>query len=259
MRVNRRRGSRERYLALLGNAGIEARKTRFAAYGIHVGKPVPVELLPEFEQGSVSIQDEAAQLAATVLEIPDPARVLDCCAAPGGKTAHILESQSGELHVVALDRSDHRVERLAENLQRLGLHAEVQVADAGALDDWWDGLPFDRILLDSPCSSTGVIRRHPDIKIHRRPKDIENLVERQQHLLNSLWPVLKPGGKLIYGTCSVLRAENDGVVSSFVEHTRGAHVDRIAAQWGVATQCGRQILTGEDRMDGFYYARLTKE
>jgi 16S rRNA (cytosine967-C5)-methyltransferase len=245
---------------MLAEVGIEARETRFASHGIHVEKPVGVELLPEFEQGSVSIQDEAAQLAASVLEIPDPARVLDCCAAPGGKTAHILESHCGELQVVALDRSDHRVERLRQTLQRIGLQADVQVADAaGALDDWWDGLSFDRILLDAPCSSTGVIRRHPDIKIHRRAKDIENLVERQHHLLNSLWPVLEPGGKLIYATCSVLRAENDGVVSPFVERTRGARVDRIAADWGLATDCGRQIITGEDQMDGFYYARLSKE
>ncbi len=259
LRVNARRGSRDEYLQRLMVAGIGARATRYAEHGIRLDKPVPVGSLPGFEQGSVSIQDEAAQLAVDVLDLPDCARVLDACAAPGGKTAHILESPIRQLSVVAIDRFDHRIALLRDTMHRLGLSAVIHRTDAARVNDWWDGVPFERILIDAPCSGSGVIRRHPDIKIHRREEDIPRLVDQQIHLLNSLWLLLKPGGKLIYGTCSVLKAENDEVVSRFIAGGAGIRIDRIEAPWGVATACGRQIITGEEHMDGFYYARLIKE
>jgi 16S rRNA (cytosine967-C5)-methyltransferase len=256
LRVNALQGSRDEYLETLALAGIQARPTKYSVQGIRLDKPIPVESLPEFEQGRVSIQDEAAQLAATVLDLTDCARVLDACAAPGGKTAHVLESNPGHLSVVAVDRSAHRVALLSDTLRRLRLSAITHTARP---EDWWDGTQFDRILVDAPCSGSGVIRRHPDIKIHRRENDIRKLVDQQIALLDSLWLLLKPGGKLIYGTCSVLRAENDRVISRFVAGGKGIRMDRIKAAWGVATDCGRQIITGEQYMDGFYYARLVKE
>ena len=259
LRVNSRRNSRERYLTLLAAAGIDAQKSTYAEHGIRLGTPMAVESLPEFECGSVSVQDEAAQLAAPLLAIPPAARVLDACAAPGGKTAHLLETHDNSLRVVAVERSADRTALLTATLRRLQLHAVVHTADVAEVNDWWNGEPFDRVLLDPPCSASGVIRRHPDIKIHRRAQDIPNLVKQQSRLLNSLWPLLKPGGKLIYGTCSVLRAENDGVVAKFVNEGDGIKVNNIAADWGTATDYGRQIVTGEEHMDGFYYASLTKE
>ncbi len=259
LRVNALQGSRDEYLETLALAGIQARPTKYSVQGIRLDKPIPVESLPEFEQGRVSIQDEAAQLAATVLDLTDCARVLDACAAPGGKTAHVLESNPGHLSVVAVDRSAHRVALLSDTLRRLRLSAITHTADTTRPEDWWDGTQFDRILVDAPCSGSGVIRRHPDIKIHRRENDIRKLVDQQIALLDSLWLLLKPGGKLIYGTCSVLRAENDRVISRFVAGGKGIRMDRIKAAWGVATDCGRQIITGEQYMDGFYYARLVKE
>lgn len=259
LRVNVQRNSREEYFALLAKAGFGACKTPFADQGITLDEPVPVEALPEFDVGGVSVQDEAAQLAAGLMELPDSGHILDACAAPGGKTAHILESCSGQLGVVAIDRSEHRVTLIEGTLRRLALRARLHNCDATMIQDWWDGVEFDRILIDAPCSGSGVIRRHPDIKIHRRLEDVRNLVKQQERLLNSLWPLLKPGGKLVYATCSLLKAENDGVISKFVAGTNRVRLDQIDAEWGTATNCGRQIITGDGHMDGFYYARLEKE
>jgi len=259
LRVNQQRHSRDQYLVLLLKAGLDAHKTRYTTHGIGLDKPASVERLPEFNTGGVSVQDEAAQLAAGLLDLPDQGRVLDACAAPGGKTAHILESCSRDLTVVAIDRSGPRVDKLRDTMQRLGLNADVHVGDATKVDDWWDGAPFDRILLDAPCSGSGVIRRHPDIKIHRTWQDVQQLAELQKQLLNSLWLLLKPRGKLVYATCSILKVENDGVISEFMEGADSVRLDRINADWGMATDCGRQIITGEAGMDGFYYARLVKQ
>lgn len=259
LRVNQQRYSREQYLALLLRAGISAHKTQFTEHGVSLDQPIPVEVLPEFEAGGVSVQDEAAQLASTLLDLPERGYVLDACAAPGGKTAHIVESSSDLITVTAIDRSERRVNLLKDTLRRLALEARVLICDATKVDDWWDGRLFDRILLDAPCSGSGVIRRHPDIKIHRRWEDVQNLVKLQEQLLNSLWPLLKPRGKLVYATCSILKAENDGVISKFVAGPNRVRLDQINANWGIATGCGRQILTGDGHMDGFYYARLAKE
>ncbi|WP_303909399.1 methyltransferase domain-containing protein, partial [Thiohalomonas denitrificans] len=238
-------------------ADIGATASEFASCGIHLEHPVGVERLPGFEAGSASVQDEAAQLAAGLVAPAAGERILDACAAPGGKTGHLLEL-APEARVFALDRDAGRLQRVRENLNRLGLSAEVAAGDAGAPETWWDGKPFDRILLDAPCSGTGVIRRHPDIKLLRRPGDIDALVQEQRRLLEALWPLLSPGGMLVYSTCSLLRDENDRQLAAFLASRDDAVEEPISAEWGRAAAVGRQILPGENGMDGFYYARLSK-
>jgi len=217
-----------------------------------------VERLPGFDDGLVSVQDEAAQLAATLLDTPQDGRVLDACAAPGGKTGHMLELGADGLELVALDNAPRRIEDLRKTLSRLGFTARVTLGDAGRPRGWWDGRPFDRILLDAPCSGTGVIRRRPDIKLLRRPGDIDIMVERQGAMLRALWPLLVRGGRLLYATCSVLPRENERVVESFLANRADATTVRIDAAWGRPAGPGRQILPGEDAMDGFFYAALAK-
>jgi len=257
LRINRARTTRDDYIALLDEAGMTAARTVHSDCGISLDEPVPVDELPGFDAGLVSVQDEAAQLAASVLQCDGAGRVLDACAAPGGKTAHLLEQHPGAA-IVAIDRVPARTERLEASLTRLRLTAEVHTADASRVEDWWDGVPFDRILIDAPCSGSGVIRRHPDIKHHRRADDIARLADQQGALLDSLWPLLGAGGKLVYATCSVLAAENDEVVHRFIDKTHTAAPDTIDAAWGLSTRYGRQVLTGSDNMDGFYYARLRR-
>jgi 16S rRNA (cytosine967-C5)-methyltransferase len=182
--------------------------------------------------------------------------VLDACAAPGGKACHLLER--ADVKLLALDRDPARTAPIRANLDRLGLRCEVLAADAGDTAAWWDGVPFDRILLDAPCSATGVIRRHPDIKLHRRAADVARLVHEQRRLLDALWPLLAPAGVLVYATCSVLRAENEGVPGAFLGPRRDARVRKIAAQPGRDCDHGLQILPGEGGLDGMYYAVLEK-
>ncbi|MFT4581870.1 MAG: 16S rRNA (cytosine967-C5)-methyltransferase [Gammaproteobacteria bacterium] len=258
LRINEQKTSRDNYLKLLSDVGIAASKSAHSEQGVRLETPVGIENLPDFNTGSVSVQDEAAQLAKTVLDLPASGTILDACAAPGGKTAHILESSSGRLRVVALDRSAGRMSLLEQSMERLKLQAEVRVADAIKVHDWWDGTQFDRILLDAPCSGSGVIRRHPDIKLHRRDADIENLAGQQLLLVQALWPLLKPGGKLVYATCSILRAENDDVIRRFISATDAVDLESMDVDWGIPTDFGRQTLTGDDHMDGFFYARMVK-
>lgn len=256
LRVNTRHISRDDYLARLGEAGIEAIALR-TPQAIALKKPVPVEKLPGFADGWVSVQDEVAQLAAALLNPQPGERILDACAAPGGKACHILEAQDVEL--VALDCDEQRLTRVRENLDRLRLSAELVYGDAATPDGWWDGRAFDRILLDTPCSGTGVIRRHPDIKLLRHSSDIEALAERQAQLLAALWPLLKPGGMLLYATCSVLTQENERQMGTFLDRHPDAHAEPLVlSQLCAATVIGQQILPGEHGMDGFYYARLRK-
>jgi 16S rRNA (cytosine967-C5)-methyltransferase len=217
-----------------------------------------VETLPGFSQGRVSVQDGAAQLAANLLEHRAGMRVLDACAAPGGKTGHILEICS-DIELIALDIEAKRLERVAENMKRLKLEAELISGDAAQPDGWWDGRPFDRILLDAPCSASGVIRRHPDIKLLRRPEDIDNLVTLQAAILDAMWPLLKSGGMLVYATCSVLPQENTRQLQRFLARTEDAREKKISADWGIGTAVGRQILPNQDGMDGFYYACIEKD
>lgn len=259
LRVNLSRTSRDHYLQALMDQDIAAVAVSFCPSAIILDKPVPVELLPGFDQGLVSIQDAAAQLAAELLDVQPGHRVLDVCAAPGGKTAHILESQPQLKELVAIDIDESRMQRVSENLQRLGLQAKLVVGDAANPGGWWDGKPFDRILLDAPCSALGVIRRHPDIKLLRRAEDIQQLQALQKSILQTVWPLLASGGLLLYATCSILKQENEQQVQVFLAEHDDAVELPIEADWGSAGKCGRQILTGESVMDGFYYARISKQ
>ena len=221
-------------------------------------EPVSVDRLPGFHDGLVSVQDGAAQLAAQQLKLAAGQRVLDACAAPGGKTGHILELAPDLEQLVAIDSDPRRLKKIRDNLVRLQLEAQLIAADAGVPQRWWDGKPFDRILLDAPCSASGVVRRHPDIKLLRRCDDLEVLSRQQQCLLEALWPLLAPGGILLYVTCSVFRMENTDVVQAFMARHSDAAEMPMVAEWGIAQPAGRQILPGEQAMDGFYFARLTK-
>ena len=258
LRVNGLHTSREDYLSTLEDAGIVASATDYSAQGVLLETPRDVTELPGFSDGDISVQDEAAQLAAHLLLLGSGQRVLDACCAPGGKTCHILESQPDLTSLLAIDLEPRRLVRVTENLERLGLEAELKAADANNLDRWWDGKAFDRILLDAPCSATGVIRRHPDIKILRKPADIDKLAALQTQILVSLWQTLKPGGILVYATCSVLPAENDQIIRGFITSQDDAQLMPIDAIWGIATDHGRQLFPLENGNDGFYYSRLKK-
>lgn len=260
LRVNRQRGGREEYLASLAAADIVADPTPLSPAGIQLASPVAVAALPGFGEGLVSVQDEAAQLCAQLLDPAPAQRVLDACCAPGGKTCHLLEYQPDIDELIALDIDAHRLLKVEENLARLGLSARTQCADAARLEDWWDGQAFDRILLDAPCSATGVIRRHPDIKLLRKPADIAKLAATQGSLLRQLWTTLVSGGRLLYSTCSVLREENDQVVKGFVESRDDVRVLPIEfASSGLSTDVGWQLLPRNKGHDGFYYAVLEKQ
>jgi len=216
------------------------------------------ELIPGFKSGQLSVQDAAAQIAATLLDLKPDQRVLDLCAAPGGKTCHILEACPEISELVALDLDATRLERVESNLTRGGLSAHLIAGDATAPETWWDGKAFDRILVDAPCSATGVIRRHPDIKILRKPQDIARLAETQKEILEAAWTLLAPGGLLVYATCSVLRQENSDVISAFLGRHPEARECLLPEVFGQAEPHGRQILPGTDSMDGFFYAKLEK-
>ena len=260
LRVNLLKTSREAYLDELGQAGLAAEKIDLggAPGALRMEKPVDVSRLPGFEAGRVSVQDAGAQLAAPLLDPQPGERILDACAAPGGKTAHLRETQPALESITALDADEKRLGRLRDALDRLGLAAAIVHADACAPDSWWDRRPFDRILLDAPCSAAGVIRRHPDIKRLKSPQQLAALQDLQAKLLQANWPLLRRGGTLLYSTCSLLRVENDRVVERFLDQAPDAELETIRARWGVATSCGRQLLSCQDDTDGFYYATLRK-
>jgi len=258
LRVNGLRFRRDDYLALLAEVGIEATATRFAPLGIQLAQPVPVDRLPWFADGAVSVQDEAAQLCTTLLDLAPGQRVLDACAAPGGKTCAILEACGDLAEVVAIDESEARLPRVQENLDRLDLHATLQQADAADVDTWWDGDAFDRILLDVPCSASGVIRRHPDIKLLRRESDIVPLASIQLGLLQAMWSILKPGGRLVYATCSVFPQENHRIIQRFCKQQDHVRLLEPKVSWGRDMGAGRQLLPEPDSHDGFFYAVLEK-
>ncbi|TJY59915.1 16S rRNA (cytosine(967)-C(5))-methyltransferase RsmB [Sinimarinibacterium sp. CAU 1509] len=255
LRVNRRRMPRDEYLKRLGEMNIAATTAEGAPDAVVLAEARSVERVPGFNSGQVSVQDASAQLAVELMDLKDGQRVLDACAAPGGKTAHMLER--AEVDVVALDSDGTRLLRVDENLQRLKLKAQIVAGDAGEPARWWDKYKFDRILLDAPCSGTGVIRRHPDIKWLRRDTDIPALQQQQLRLLKALWPLLKSGGRLVYATCSVLRDEGDEVIKRFKLLHADAQLQKIDTSWGEATEFGRRIAPGGAH-DGFYYAVLSK-
>lgn len=259
LRVNARAGGRDDYRRRLQEAGVEAGTDPLLPDALRLDRPVPVAMLPGFAEGLVSVQDGSAQQVAEALAPAGGARVLDACAAPGGKAAHLLE-RDASLRLLALDSDPLRLRRVEGNLGRLGLGgaAQARAADATAPAQWWDGQAFDAVLLDAPCSATGVIRRHPDVLLHRRVADLEALVALQACLLDALWPLVAPGGTLLYATCSILAVENRGQVDAFLARTPDARPDPLPEHFGHASGAGRQRLPGERGMDGFFYARLRK-
>ncbi|NNM60159.1 MAG: 16S rRNA (cytosine(967)-C(5))-methyltransferase RsmB [Legionellales bacterium] len=273
LRVNTHRITREDYQSLLASKGIESHILAPASSALTLASPHRVEQLPFFADGYISVQDAASQLAAFLLDCPPDAHVLDACAAPGGKTCHILEEyplisplsklaaecQKGAIkELVAVDIDKLRLTKVQENLSRLKLTATLKTGNVCEPETWWDGILFDRILCDAPCSASGVIRRHPDIKFLRYDEDIAVLQQQQMTILKALWPLLKTGGKLVYSTCSVFPEENTLVLQDFLANEPSAHEEVLSSSWGHAQTIGRQILPGEEGMDGFYYAVLRK-
>jgi 16S rRNA (cytosine967-C5)-methyltransferase len=258
LRVDSHRISREVYLDRLKDQSISAIPHPLIAQAVVLDSPRDVEQIPGFDEALVSVQDSAAQIAAVLLDCRPGMTVLDACAAPGGKTLHILQACEN-LHLTALDKDELRLQRVAQNLRRAGLSARLVCADASDSKTWFDGKLFDRILLDVPCSASGIIRRHPDIRLLRQPQDIDKLVQVQRQLLDSMWKLLKPGGRLVYSTCSIFKAENELQIVGFMRHQQDS-VERSlnTVQWGIQRPAGRQILTGSSNMDGFYYACLDK-
>lgn len=261
LRVNRLEKTRDEVLASIAQVEFmpAASAGSYAPSAVYLQQPRAVQEIPGFDEGWLSIQDEASQLVPKLLQLEPNLRVLDACAAPGGKTCHILESEQSLTELVVLDLAPARLERITENLERLHLRASLQAADAADTDQWWDGTQFDRILLDAPCSATGVIRRHPDIKLLRSPQEVDQLVQTQARLLNALWACLKPGGLLLYTTCSILQQENQQFIANFLNTADNAKYERITADWGVECNNGRQLLPGDSSgPDGFFYSLLRK-
>lgn len=259
LRVNQRHLSTQAYLQKLKEKNIEAHQNSFLPHSIILKKPMAVNQLPGFHEGDVSVQDCAAQLAIGLLDLSPNHRILDACAAPGGKTAYILESVANLSFCLALDVDAHRLEKIQDNLIRLKLSATLKVGDALKPETWWDGILFDRILLDAPCSATGVIRRHPDIKILRTEEEIEHIATVQHDMLRALWPLLAPGGRLIYATCSIMHKENEQQIARFKQQHPNCNILNTTQPWGHCTGHGWQILPGEHEMDGFFYSILIKK
>ena len=258
LRVNRRATTRDAYAQQLHEAGIQAHPADGLPDALRLDAGLPVQQLPGFDAGLVSVQDAAAQRVADALAPPTGARVLDACAAPGGKTAHLLE-RDASLHVLALDIDPRRVRRMQEAFARLQLEVDARAADAAQPQTWWDGAPFDAVLIDAPCSATGIVRRQPDVLLHRREDDIAALAAIQSGLLDAAWPLLAPGGSLLYATCSILHQENSAQVEAFLARTADAVIEPLDATFGHNTGFGTQRLPGEAGMDGFFYARLRKQ
>ena len=264
LRINQSLYSTAQYGQLLSKEGIEFdgvnTTVSLTDCALKLSHGIDVRLLPGFAEGAVSVQDAGAQLAAELLNVPESSRVLDLCAAPGGKTCHLLERYNNIDKLFAVELDEQRMQRVSENLQRLKLtsRTELIVADARQYKQWWQGENFDRILIDAPCSASGVIRRHPDIKTLRRESDIEQLVILQAEILFSAWQMLAPGGELLYVTCSVFKDENQNQMKRFLTSNNDAAEIKIEANWGKSCEYGRQLLPGEQDADGFYYCRLRK-
>ncbi|KAA1190567.1 16S rRNA (cytosine(967)-C(5))-methyltransferase RsmB [Pseudohalioglobus sediminis] len=258
LRVNSRQIQREAYLQLLAEKGIEAQAGALSAEAVYLHRPMDVADIPGFGEGLASVQDEAAQLAASLLPVRPGDRVLDACAAPGGKTCHLLERYPEVGEVVAADVDATRLQRVQENLQRLSLQAELLTMDAASPIADLPHAGFDHVLVDAPCSASGVIRRHPDIKLLRRKQDIAAMGAQQVDILHGLWPLLKPGGLLLYVTCSILELENSEAIATFLGQRDDALLLDTDAPWGEKVRCGRQLLPREGGPDGLFFARLQK-
>lgn len=265
LRVNQSQNDVAGYRKMLADRQLDGAVSMLADSALMLSHGTDVKSLPGFDEGLVSVQDAGAQLAATLINMNehDSYQVLDLCAAPGGKTCHLLERYSNISRMTAVEHDAQRMQRVTENLQRLKLDAELVVVDARDYKQWWNGESYDRILLDAPCSATGVIRRHPDIKTLRRDSDIEQLQKLQSEILSAAWQMLKPGGELLYVTCSVLKDENERQIARFLAENKNTRADamelKINADWGEACQYGRQLMPGEHDADGFYYCRLGKK
>lgn len=257
LRVNRQKCRRDDYLTKLAQAAIPAHAMDNCPDGILLNNAVDVHQLPGFDSGEVSVQDGSAQQVVKLMNLEPGLRILDACAAPGSKTCHMLEHEAN-LDLLALDIDAGRLKQISENASRLALNIPLLCADAGQPKSWWDGQLFDRILLDAPCSGTGVIRRHPDIKLLRRPEDIAQLALKQQQLLDALWPLVRAGGMMIYTTCSVMKQENEQQIEAFLQRHLDATELQIADAPAHRTRVGYQRLPGDDVMDGFYYACLQR-
>ena len=245
----------DKYQQQLEEIGIESKPTKVAPQALILGVPVDINLLPGFADGSCFIQDASAQLAGYLLNPQEGEFILDACCAPGGKTTHLAELCS-KATIIALDRDNKRLSKVSENIARYE-HKNINIQKGDARNkDWWNGELFDKILIDAPCSSTGVIRRHPDIKLLRKPKDINKLIEIQASILANLWTILKPGGLMLYATCSVLINENENQIKYFLSHTNDANIEQIKMSWGDGN-LGKQKLP-EKEYDGFYYAKIIK-
>lgn len=258
LRVNAQKCTRDSYLELLNSENIDGHACQFAEHGITLTSPVNVTALPHFEDGWVSVQDEAAQLSAQLLSAKAGERILDACAAPGGKLCHILES-APDLDCTAIEIEEKRLDRIYQNLERLQLKANVIHADAADTQAWWDGQFFDRILLDAPCSAMGVLRRHPDIRFVRHQEKIQELSGLQLSLLEKLWPTLKSGGVLLYATCSSLKQENEQIIAQFLSRQPDCEEVPLESTFGINALHGRQLLPIEGGHDGFYYCLLGKK
>lgn len=259
LRVNTQCISVSDYLTALAEAGIQAHAHPIVTTAITLTNPTDVRKLPGFDEGWIAVQDAAAQLAASLLDLKPGLKVLDACCAPGGKTCHILETEPNLAECVALDVDEKRLKRVEENLKRQKLNALVCQGDALHPELWWNKQLFDRILLDAPCSALGVIRRHADIKLLRSDKEIVTITQIQHDMLRSIWPLLAPNGLLVYATCSILPEENEQQIARFVAENSDCHVLPMPLEWGRDTGHGRQILPGEQGMDGFFYSVLHKE
>jgi 16S rRNA (cytosine967-C5)-methyltransferase len=257
LRVNKQKTSLTAFTAALDNINVAYTTSEEHGDAVILQKREDITALPGFDDGHFAVQDGAAQLAAHYLQAKAGERILDCCAAPGGKTGHIAENTPDVDYLLALDADATRLKRVAENMTRLQHTVDIKQGDATAPDTWWDGELFDRILLDAPCSATGVIRRHPDIRWLRKSSDIDNLAALQRQILDTLWALLKPGGTMLYATCSILPQENTQQIQQFLAQTPDAQLSPVT-KTETTERPGRQILPGEQQMDGFYYARLVK-
>lgn len=257
LRINSQVISRDAFIEQLAREDIECQSGATAPHAVTLAIGSDPTQLPGFEAGQFVVQDEASQLISEVVNPQAGFHVLDACAAPGGKSMALADAMPS-LTLVAVESDPERMQRVRENFERTQVQAEIVVGDATNPIDWWDQKPFDRIVVDAPCSATGIIRRHPDIKLRRREGDPQRFATTQLALLEALWPLLGEDGELIYCTCSVLHTENDNVVERFTSNNKSAKVLPIDVQWGTATTHGRQITPGEAGMDGFYYARLGK-
>jgi len=262
LRVNRLEANVDETLVQFDKSGLTAEAHAHAPDAITLTEPVPVSAIPGFNDGQISVQDAAAQMIVPLLNKAsvNPKRILDACSAPGGKTAHLLETYPNA-KVLAIDHSAERLKRVTETLTRLSLNnrARIKACDAAALSDWWDGEAFDLVLLDAPCTGSGVIRRHPDIKHTRRGEDVTSLAEQQMHLLQSLWSTVAVGGYLLYATCSVFKKENVHQVERFIsDHNDAKDETPKGLNWAIAQSVGYQVLPGQNNMDGFFYALIGK-